>query len=169
MKPVVGRKRKPKTTMEVTRKKSILLAEDDADMRDILRFWLEGEGFSVTAVENGWQAIEEARRAAPDVIILDLLMPGVDGYQACRYLRHDAHLFHLPVILFSAVFIDEEEKRFGFEVGADAFVVKTSGFNTLLIEVKRLIASARQCERRPVPENEAALVRTEIEAAAARL
>jgi len=147
----------------------IILAEDDPDMRDILRFWLEGEGYTVTPVANGWEAIKAAREALPDAVILDLLMPGVDGYQACRYIRHDHELFKIPIVLFSAVFIDDEERKFGYDVGADAFVVKTSGFNSLLMAVDRVVREADSLPRQPIDEAEATLIKSEIESAAANL
>lgn len=147
--------------------KQVILAEDDADMREILAFWLEGEGYKVIPVCNGWEAIQAAKKGPIDAVVLDLLMPGVDGYQACRYIRHDPSLYKLPVVLFSAVFIDDEERRLGYEVGADDFVMKTSGFNALLLAIDRVIREFSSLERRSVDEKQAALVRAEIEAAAA--
>ncbi len=148
--------------------KKVLLAEDDSDMRDILGFWLQGEGYEVVTASNGWEAIQRARAQHPDAVVLDLLMPGVDGFQACRYIRHDPELRGLPVIMFSAVFIDSEERQLGFDVGADEFVAKTSGFNTLLTAIDRAIHQSPEIERKPIDEKVAALIRAEIEAAAQR-
>ena len=151
------------TTIEA---KKILLVEDDPDMRDILSFWLSGEGYAVTGAANGWEAIQTARAEPFDAVVLDLLMPGVDGFQTCRYMRHDAALRNLPVIMFSAVFIDEEERRLGIEVGADEFVPKTSGFQSLIAAVNRAInRNGDGPVRPPIDEAIAAQVRAEIEAA----
>jgi len=146
--------------------KKILLVEDDDDMRDILGFWLEGEGYEVISAPNGWEAIHTARDVRPDAMILDLLMPIVDGFQACRYVRHDPELRYLPVIMFSAVFIDAEERQMGLDVGADEFIAKTSGFNTLLASLDEVLKKADNIERPEVDEKMASLVRAEIESQA---
>jgi DNA-binding response OmpR family regulator len=146
-------------------KRRILLVEDDTDLRDIVTFWLNGEGYNVTGVANGWEAIKTARAEPFDAVVLDLLMPDVDGYQTCRYMRHDPALCNLPVIIFSAVFVDEEERRMGLEAGADEFVPKSTGFQSLLVAVKRAIET-RSERTTPTAFDEmiAAEVRREIEA-----
>ncbi len=148
--------------------KRVVLAEDDSDMRDILGFWLQGEGYDVVTVANGWEAIVASKEHQPDAVVLDLLMPGVDGFQACRYIRHDPQLTNLPVIMFSAVFIDHEERQLGYDVGADEFVAKTSGFNSLLAAIDRVTRARATVGQRTINEEQAALVRAEIEAVAAR-
>lgn len=152
----------------IDKPKRVVLAEDDGDMRDILGFWLQGEGYDVITVANGWEAIVASKQQQPDAVVLDLLMPGVDGFQACRYIRHDPQLTHLPVIMFSAVFIDHEERQLGYDVGADEFVAKTSGFNSLLAAIDRVTRVRAAVAQRTVNEEQAALVRAEIEAVAAK-
>lgn len=148
-------------------KKRILLAEDDGDMRDILGFWLEGEGYEVVTAANGWEAIKQAKASAPAAVVLDLLMPHVDGYQACLYMKNDPQVNQIPVVMFSAVFVDDDEKQLGYEVGADEFVAKTSGFNSLLAAIDRL--TDHPLPLRPsINEKVASLVRAEIEAVAAK-
>ncbi|MEK8023909.1 MAG: response regulator [Candidatus Hydrogenedentota bacterium] len=149
--------------------KRVLLAEDDGDMRDILGFWLQGEGYEVETVSNGWEAIRCAKDKPPDAIVLDLLMPEVDGYQACLYIKNDPQINHLPVIMFSAVFIDNDEKQLGYDAGADEFVAKTSGFNSLLAAIDRVINRSSPKPKPLVDEKMAALVRTEIESIASRI
>lgn len=144
-------------------KERIILAEDDADMADILSFWLNGEGYDVTVVSDGWSCIEEARKGEYDGAILDLLMPGVDGYQACRYIRHDKDMKDLPIILFSAVFIDEEEKQLGYEAGADEFVMKTSGFNALLHAIDRVVRNGNKKPRKRLEDESAAIIKAEVD------
>lgn len=152
----------------VENKKRILLAEDDSDMRDILGFWLQGEGYEVVTASNGWEAIRRAKESAPVAVVLDLLMPHVDGYQACLYLKNDPEVNHLPVVMFSAVFIDNDERQLGYDAGADEFVAKTSGFNSLLAAIDRVTNRNAPIERPPIDEKVAALVRSEIEAVAAK-
>lgn len=149
--------------------KRVLLAEDDGDMRDILGFWLEGEGYEVETVSNGWEAIRSAKQNPPNAIVLDLLMPEVDGYQACLYIKNDPQINHLPVIMFSAVFIDNDEKQLGYDAGADEFVAKTSGFNSLLAAIDRVINRTAPKSGALVDEKMAALVRSEIESIASKI
>lgn len=122
-------------------KKIILLAEDDTDMRDILTFWLEGEGFEVIPATNGREAIASALRVRPDCAVIDLLMPDVDGFQACRYFRSEPALARIPIVLFTAVFLDDEEREMAKDCGADAFLEKSRGFRALLNEVGDLAAT----------------------------
>lgn len=143
------------------KKKRVLLAEDDADMREILTFWLEGEGFEVTAVSNGREAIAAALAKAPDCAIIDLLMPDVDGFQTCRYFRCDERLSKIPVVLFTAVFLEEEERELARECGADAFLEKSRGFRALVKEVGELAASGVS-RAAPLPPEVGELIRSEV-------
>ena len=148
-------------TSDSNGKKRILLAEDDPDMRDILTFWLEGEGFHVKAVANGREAIASAMEQSPDCAVLDLLMPSVDGFQACRYFRSHDTLHRVPVVLFTAVFLDDEEREMARDCGADAFLEKSRGFRALVNEVATL-AEAGPTDRAQLPPAMRELIRKEI-------
>lgn len=146
----------------------ILLAEDDSDMRDVLGFWIQGAGYDVATAADGWEAIQSAKENQPDAVVLDLLMPRVDGFQACRYIRNDPQLKDIPVIMFSAVFTDREEQQLGFDVGADEFVAKTSGIHFLLAAIDHVTCGKKAANQHPFNAEQAAFVCAEVEAVATR-
>ena len=119
---------------------NILIAEDDSDIRGVLRLYLESEGFKVTEAENGQQALELARRQAPDMAILDVMMPGMDGYALTRALRA---ISDLPILILSARSRDED-KILGLNLGADDYIAKP--FNPVEI-VARVKAQLRRSQR----------------------
>jgi two-component system alkaline phosphatase synthesis response regulator PhoP len=111
----------------------ILVAEDDPLTREALIACLEGEGFAVTAASNGLEAIESWKRDPPDLVCLDLMMPGLDGYEVCRRIR--ASDPRLPVVFLSAK-NEEIDIVVGLELGADDFVRKPFGRHELLARLR---------------------------------
>lgn len=118
----------------------ILVAEDDPLTREALVACLEGEGFAVTAAANGLEAIESWKSDPPDLVCLDIMMPGLDGYEVCRRIR--ASDPRLPVVFLSAK-NEEIDVVVGLELGADDFVRKPFGRHELLA---RLRAALRRNE-----------------------
>ena len=115
----------------------ILLAEDDADIRELLRLYLEGEGFRVLEAEDGNQALELARAHSPDMAILDIMMPGLNGFALTRALRQYSQL---PILILSAKSQDND-KILGLNLGADDYIAKP--FNPVEI-VARVKAQLRR-------------------------
>ena len=103
----------------------ILIAEDDADIRALLRLYLEGDGFRVLEAENGTAALTLAREHAPDMAILDIMMPGMNGFELTRALRKYSEL---PILILSAKSQDND-KILGLNLGADDYIAKP--FNTV--------------------------------------
>jgi DNA-binding response OmpR family regulator len=101
----------------------ILIAEDERDIRELILFTLRYGGFDVTAVTNGEEAVEAARRENPDLILLDVRMPKLTGYDACRRLKADPLLRHIPVVFLSAKG-QETEVQTGLEAGAIEYILK---------------------------------------------
>jgi DNA-binding response OmpR family regulator len=101
----------------------ILIAEDERDIRELILFTLRYGGFDVTAVTNGEEAVEAARRENPDLILLDVRMPKLTGYDACRRLKADPLLRHIPVVFLSAKG-QEAEVQTGLEAGAIEYILK---------------------------------------------
>ncbi|HET6626456.1 MAG TPA: response regulator [Nocardioidaceae bacterium] len=101
----------------------IVVADDDADIRELVAFKLEQGGHDVVVVGDGAAAVEACRDQVPDVVLLDVMMPGTNGLDACRALRRDPALATVPVILLTARARDVEIAT-GFEAGADDYVVK---------------------------------------------
>jgi DNA-binding response OmpR family regulator len=101
----------------------ILIAEDERDIRELIIFTLRYGGFDVVAVTNGEEAVEAARRENPDLILLDVRMPKLTGYDACRRLKADPLLRQIPVVFLSAKG-QEAEVQTGIEAGAIEYILK---------------------------------------------
>ena len=110
----------------------ILVVEDDATLREALVYNLKKEEYVVVAVGDGLAAIEKARTARPDLIILDVNLPGVDGFEVCRNLRRD---MQMPILMLTARF-DEIDRVVGLEIGADDYITKPFSMRELMARVK---------------------------------
>lgn len=122
----------------------ILVVEDEEDIRELLRYNLEKEGYRVTPVSSGEEALQAVRSAPPDLVLLDLMLPGLDGLEVCRALRQDPQTRNLPIIMLTAKG-EEADIVAGLELGADDYITKPF---TLRIVLARLRAVLR---RRQVP------------------
>lgn len=115
----------------------VLLAEDDPIQRKLLGVHLSQLGFQVVTAEDGLEALKQARRSPPDAIVSDVLMPGLDGFKLCLAVRQDPRLEKVAVILTSAVYLEEADRRLGRQVGANAFVTRTPDLKELKETVLR--------------------------------
>lgn len=104
-------------------KSKVLIVDDDASNRDTLASILEPEGYELTLVENGPQALEQARALRPDVILLDIMMPGMDGFEVCRTIRNEKYLAEIPILFLTAL-DDQQSMLSGLASGADDFITK---------------------------------------------
>jgi CheY-like chemotaxis protein len=102
---------------------NILIAEDERDIRDLIQFTLMFAGHKITAAANGAEALELASKVKPDLIMMDVRMPKMTGYEACREMKKIDDIKHVPVIFLSAKGQDEE-KQTGIEAGAVAYILK---------------------------------------------
>jgi CheY-like chemotaxis protein len=101
----------------------VLLVEDHADTREFFVAYLSSHGLTIDVAVTGLQAIEMAKSSPPDVIVLDLQLPGMDGWTAARHLRENASTRHIPIVAVSAHAYPQDEER-ARDVGCDAFVAK---------------------------------------------
>lgn len=127
----------------------ILVVDDDADILDTLRYALEQEGYQVAAYANGRAALEAARREPPDAAILDVMLPGLNGYEVSRLLKHDmreARLQSFPVLLLTARRVESGERQRFLATwsAADAMIWKPYDLTALLHKLKSLTATAAQ-------------------------
>ncbi len=120
----------------------IVVADDDADIRDLVAFKLVQSGHEVVAVSDGTAALEACRANRPDLVVLDLTMPGMSGLDACRALRLDPDLEAVPVILLTAR-AQESDIEQGFSAGADDYVVKPFSPRELASRVAALLQRRR--------------------------
>jgi DNA-binding response OmpR family regulator len=120
------------------RKGKILVVDDEVYITQILEFSLGAEGFEVITANNGELAVEKAVQTQPDLIVLDIMMPVLDGYETCRRLKRQPETKNIPVILLTAKGRDAD-KRLGFEVGAVDYIVKPFSPNRLVGRIEEII------------------------------
>jgi two-component system alkaline phosphatase synthesis response regulator PhoP len=122
-------------------KRKALVVEDEADVRELLRYHLEQEGFSVLQAADGELALALARRERPAVVVLDLMLPGMDGLEVCRALRSDSATERMPILVVTAR-AAEVDRVLGLEMGADDYLVKPFSPRELLARVKAVLRRA---------------------------
>jgi two-component system phosphate regulon response regulator PhoB len=127
-------------------KKNIFVVEDEEDIVELLRYNLSREGYSVVAALNGEEALREIPRRMPDVVVLDLILPGLDGLEVCRALKKDQKTAAIPILMVTAKG-EESDIVTGLELGADDYITKPFSIKVL---VARLRAVLRRRERAPV-------------------
>jgi DNA-binding response OmpR family regulator len=120
----------------------ILVVEDEPDIRDLIVLHLAREGFRCRTAGNGADALHEARTALPDLIVLDLMLPGFSGLEVCRRLRADPGTAAVPIIMLTAK-IDEVDRVVGLELGADDYVGKPFSPKELVARVRAVLRRAR--------------------------
>jgi len=115
--------------------KKILVVDDEPDLVETVRFPLEMEGYQVLVSYNGEDGLTQARREKPDLIILDLMLPKLDGYKVCRLLKFDERYKHIPVLMLTAK-VQEKDRLLGKETGADEYMTKPFDIDQLMEKVK---------------------------------
>lgn len=123
----------------------VLVIEDNANLAFGLTRSLESEGYEVEAAEDGIRGLEMARTRSPDLIVLDLMLPGIDGYSVLRQLREKGS--DVPVLILTAR-SEEADKVVGFRLGADDYVTKPFGLSELLARVEAILRRARSGDKR---------------------
>ncbi|MCK9357369.1 MAG: response regulator transcription factor [Dehalococcoidia bacterium] len=115
--------------------KTVLVVEDDANLLDVLRYNLTREGYRVAVARDGQEALDVARQARPDLLILDIMLPKLDGLEVCRILRKE---MTVPILMLTAK-ADEIDKVVGLEVGADDYVTKPFSLRGLQARVRAML------------------------------
>lgn len=119
-------------------KEHILVVDDEEDILELVRYNLVKEGYRVTTVASGEEALKSARSALPDIILLDLMLPGVDGLEVCRVLKQDPKTRHVPIIMLSAKG-EEADIVTGLELGAADYVTKPFSPRVLLARLRAVL------------------------------
>ncbi|MEX2300440.1 MAG: response regulator transcription factor [Bryobacterales bacterium] len=120
--------------------KTIAIVEDDNDLRELLRYNLEQRGYRCVATESGAEALPLCRHARPDLILLDIMLPGMDGLQVFQALKSNAALREAPVIFLTAR-ASETDRVVGLELGANDYVVKPFSVRELLVRIRIQLAA----------------------------
>jgi DNA-binding response OmpR family regulator len=125
----------------LTMHKTILVVEDDAEMVELLCFNLTAEGYRVVTAQNGFEALTRTRSAKPDLILLDLLLPGLDGFAVCELLKRAPATAAIPVIIVTA--LKSQLSRFaGLGMGADDYLTKPFSLAVLVSRVRRALGDS---------------------------
>lgn len=119
----------------------VLIADDDKYIRRLVRDLLEKEGMECHEAEDGLQALTKARELRPDVIVLDVMMPGLDGYKVCRLLKFDREYSDIPIIMVTSR-DKPTDKETGYYTGANIYITKPFDQDELVSTVKQMLAPA---------------------------
>jgi two-component system phosphate regulon response regulator PhoB len=120
----------------------ILVVDDEPDAVELIKFNLKAAGYEVVTAADGEEALKKARGLIPDLILLDLMLPEVDGLEVCKILRRDARVSAIPIIMLTAK-AAEIDRVLGLELGADDYVTKPFSPRELVLRVKRLLRAGQ--------------------------
>ena len=118
--------------------KSVLIIDDEVDLRNLLEYNLRKEGYKVMTAQDGRTGIDQTLRERPDLIVLDIMMPIIDGLEVCKTLRNNSKTANIPILMLTAK-AEETDKVIGLEIGADDYMVKPFGIRELLARIKALL------------------------------
>jgi phosphate regulon transcriptional regulator PhoB len=124
----------------------ILIVDDEKDIADLISYNLEREGFSTIKVFHGDKVLAIIKAQKPDLMILDLMLPGTNGLDICKGLRADPDIAHLPVIMLTAK-SDEVDKIIGLEIGADDYITKPFSVKELIARVRTILRRGQAREK----------------------
>ena len=130
----------------------ILVVEDEADLLDAVTFTLKKEGLKPIRAESGEEALELIDEARPDLVLLDLMLPGIDGIEVCRRLRANEKTSRVPIIMVTAK-AEETDAIIGLGVGADDYVRKPFGLKELVARVRAVLRRAEEPQERRPPRH----------------
>src|SRR5512135_3695956 len=133
---------------------SILVIEDDDIVARTIERCLRGGEFRVRLASSGVEGLRAARREVPDLVILDVIMPGMDGYAVCREMRADPQLGDVPILFLTAKTKDED-KIAGFTVGADDYLGKPFNVDELILRIRAILRRTRRVEQEEATEAQA--------------
>jgi two-component system phosphate regulon response regulator PhoB len=125
---------------------NLLVVDDEEDILELVRYNLEREGFKISCVASGEDALKKARLDNPDLILLDLMLPGVDGLEVCNILKRDPKTAHIPIVMLTAKG-EEADIVSGLELGADDYITKPFSPRVLVARVKAVL---RRKDKAPV-------------------
>jgi two-component system, OmpR family, alkaline phosphatase synthesis response regulator PhoP len=120
----------------------VLVVEDERDVAELLRYNLAKDGYDVVVAVNGSDAVKQAHESHPDVVLLDIMVPQLNGWEICRRLKQDAETRAIPVIMVTGR-VEEGDKVLGFEVGADDYVTKPFSPRELLARIRAVARRGR--------------------------
>jgi DNA-binding response OmpR family regulator len=124
---------------------NILVAEDDRDIADLIAHYIERSGWTAHIVASGDEALAQARQQPFDVVILDVMLPGMSGLEVCRALRHDRATNAIPIIMVTARG-EEADRIIGLDIGADDYIAKPFSPNELVARIRAVVRRSKRTE-----------------------
>ena len=124
-------------------KQTILIIEDEPELQEILTYNLEAQGYIVHVCDHGTRGLEASQKLIPDIILLDVMLPGMDGLEVCRHLRSNKTTKRIPIVMLTAK-SEEVDQLVGFQLGADDYVTKPFKVRVLIERIKSLLRRANQ-------------------------
>lgn len=137
--------RRAENRTQAMAKEKILVVDDEKDIIEVIKYNLEREGFRVIPAYNGEDALRLAKREPPDLLILDLMLPGMDGLEVCRILKKERKTAHIPIIMLTAK-TEEPDIVVGLELGADDYITKPFNVRELVARIKAVLRRVSQPE-----------------------
>ncbi len=131
--------------------RSVLVIEDEENLLEALRYNLEREGYQVHTATDGGDGLELARRVNPSLVLLDIMLPTLDGFEVCRILRRESEV---PILMLTAKG-EEVDRVVGLELGADDYITKPFSIRELVARVRNTLRRARYLEETPFPDGRA--------------
>ncbi len=128
-------------------KQKILVVDDEPEAVELVEFNLKQAGYAVTTAEDGAEALKKARTQSPDLIVLDVMLPEMDGFEICKALRLDSATRRMPILMLTAK-AGEIDRVLGLELGADDYLTKPYSPRELLLRIKKILARG-QAEEKP--------------------
>lgn len=122
----------------MTAQKTILIVDDEKDLVDLMAVMLEVQGFTVIKAFSGEEALAKLREKKPDIVLLDVMMPEMSGYEVCQKIKNEDQYKMIPVIFVTAKAQLEDQKK-GREAGADGFITKPYEYSQLLQEIQKFV------------------------------
>ena len=134
--------RRPPAAAGAQPKSRVLVIEDERDVAELMRYNLAREGYEVRLCSSGIEGLEQARESRPDIVLLDIMVPQLNGWEVCRRLKQDRELRGIPVIMVTGR-VEEGDKVLGFEMGADDYVTKPFSPRELLARVRAVMRRSK--------------------------
>ncbi len=125
---------------------TILVADDELDIVETIRCILEAKGHDVLEANDGMAALEQAKNGKPDIIFLDVMMPGLDGYKVCRMLKYDSEYRDIPIVMLTAR-ASSQDREIGKEAGADMYMTKPFDIEEVLDLIEKLLENGDDMEK----------------------
>lgn len=125
---------------------TILVADDELDIVETIRCILEAKGHDVLEANDGMAALEQAKNGKPDIVFLDVMMPGLDGYKVCRMLKYDSEYRDIPIVMLTAR-SSSQDREIGKEAGADMYMTKPFDIEEVLDLIEKLLENGDDMEK----------------------